>query len=167
MSEDTQKDEMTEEVSEKEETQAAEKAHKGRGATRGAAPEGEETDVPEEFKELIQTIEQMSVLKLHTLVKVLEKKFGVSAAAVAVAAPSAAAQEAAEEKSIFTVELKSAGGQKIAVIKAVKEALGLGLKEAKDLVEGAPSVLKEGAKKEEAEELKKKIEAAGGSAELT
>ncbi len=108
----------------------------------------------------------MGVLSLHKLVKVLEKRFGVSAAGAAVAAPGGAVAEAAEEKSIFTVELKSVGGQKIAVIKAVKEALGLGLKEAKDLVEGAPSVLKEGVKKEEAEELKKKMETAGASVEL-
>lgn len=122
--------------------------------------------VPEQFRKLVEQVETMSVLDLHKLVKVLEKRFGVSATAVAVAAPGAASAEAAEEKSIFTVELKSAGGQKIAVIKAVKEALGLGLKEAKDLVEGAPSLLKEGVKKEEAEELKKKIETAGASVEL-
>src|SRR3989338_9086938 len=109
-----------------------------------AVPEEADVEIPEEFKGLVDTIEKMSVLSLHKLVKVLEKKFGVSAAAVAVSAPGGATTEAAEEKSIFTVELKSAGGQKIAVIKAVKEILGLGLKEAKDLVDGAPGVLKEG-----------------------
>jgi len=110
----------------------------------------------------------MSVLELHELVKVLEKKFGVSAAAVAVAAPGAAAGGAAEEeaKSAFTVELADAGAQKIAVIKVVKEVLGLGLKEAKDLVDGAPSTLKENVAKEEAEEIKGKIEEAGGKVEL-
>lgn len=107
----------------------------------------------------------MTVLELNTLVKAIEEKWGVSAAAVAVAGP-AAGGAAAEEKSDFKVELTSAGEQKIAVMKAVKEALGLGLKEAKDLVDGVPSVLKESAKKEEAEALKKAIEEAGGKVEL-
>ena len=125
------------------------------------------TETPEKFKNLIGEIEKMSVLDLHELVKTLEKKFGVSAAAVA-AAPAAGAGvgEAAEEKSLFTVELSSAGEQKIAIIKVVKEALGLGLKEAKDLVDAAPSVIKKDVKKEEAEELKKKIETAGGKVTL-
>ncbi|OGZ10065.1 MAG: 50S ribosomal protein L7/L12 [Candidatus Lloydbacteria bacterium RIFCSPHIGHO2_02_FULL_51_22] len=110
----------------------------------------------------------MSVLDLSELVKVLEKKFGVSAQAVAAvaAAPMAAAAAAGEEKTIFDVVLTSAGEQKIQVIKIVKEVTGLGLKEAKDLVDGAPGKVKEGMKKEEAEELKKKIEAAGGKVEL-
>jgi large subunit ribosomal protein L7/L12 len=122
-------------------------------------------EVPEKFKKLISEIETMSVLELHELVKTLEKKFGVSAAATVVAGP-AAAGEAAEEKDSFTVELTDAGAQKIAVIKVVKEALALGLKEAKDLVDGAPSVLKEGVKKADAEEMKKKIEEAGGKVTL-
>lgn len=105
----------------------------------------------------------MSVLELNTLVKAIEEKWGVSATAVAAAGPVAAA---GEEKSEFKVELTSAGEAKIAVMKAVKEALGLGLKEAKDLVDGVPSVLKESAKKEEAEALKKAIEEAGGKVEL-
>ena|SRR3989344_2188906 len=121
--------------------------------------------VPEKFKKLIDEVEKMTVLELHELVKTLEKKFGVSAAAVA-AAPAAGAAEAAEEKSLFTVELTNAGEQKIAIIKVVKEVLGLGLKEAKDLVDAAPSVIKKDVKKEEAEELKKKIETAGGKVEL-
>lgn len=130
--------------------------------------ETQDVEVPAEFKDIIEKIETMSVLSLHKLVKTLEKKFGVSAAAVAVAAPGAGAGSAeAEEKSLFTVELTAAGAQKIAVIKVVKEILGLGLKEAKDLVEGAPSVLKEGVKKEEAEEMKGKIETAGGTVALT
>ena len=123
-------------------------------------------EVPEKFKKLVEEVENMSVLELHELVKVLEKKFGVSAAAMAVAGPAATGGEAAEEKSSFTIELKSAGESKIGVIKAVKAALGLGLKEAKDLVDGAPSVLKENVSKEDAEAMKKEIEAAGGTVEL-
>jgi large subunit ribosomal protein L7/L12 len=118
----------------------------------------------EKFKDIIEKVEKMSVLELHELVKALEEKFGVSAAAVAVAGP--AAGPAAEEKDSFTVVLASAGEQKIAVMKVVKEALGLGLKEAKDLVDAAPSTLKEGMKKAEAEDIKKKIETAGGKIEL-
>jgi large subunit ribosomal protein L7/L12 len=123
----------------------------------------ETVEVPAKFKKLVEEVENMSVLELNELVKVLEKKFGVSA--VAVAAP-AAATEAAEEKTDFTVHLKDAGASKIGVIKVVKEALGLGLKEAKDLVDGAPADLKSGMKKEEAEEIKKKLEEAGATVEL-
>jgi large subunit ribosomal protein L7/L12 len=119
----------------------------------------------EKFEKLIKEIETMSVADLHALVKALEEKFGVSAAAVAVAGPAAGA-EVAEEKDAFTVVLASAGEQKIAVMKVVKEALGLGLKDAKDLVDAAPSTLKDGMKKAEAEALKKQIEAAGGKVEL-
>jgi large subunit ribosomal protein L7/L12 len=122
-------------------------------------------EVPAKFKDLVSKIEEMSVIELHELVKVLEAKFGVSAAAVASAGPAVAA-EAVEEKSSFAVELTSAGEQKIAVMKVVKEVLALGLKEAKDLVDAAPSVLKEGMKKAEAEEFKKKIEEAGGKVTL-
>lgn len=117
------------------------------------------------MEKIIEQIEKMSVLELHELVKALEEKFGVSAAAVAVAGPAAAASDA-EEKDSFTVMLASAGEQKIAVMKIVKEVLGLGLKEAKDLVDAAPSPLKEGMKKAEAEDLKKKIEEVGGKVEL-
>lgn len=127
-------------------------------------------EVPEKFKAIVEKIETMSVLDLSELVKVLEKKFGVSAQAVAAvaAAPAAGgdAGTAAEEKLIFDIMLTSAGDQKIQVIKVVKEVTGLGLKEAKDLVDAAPSKIKEGLKKAEAEELKKKIEAAGGKVEL-
>lgn len=126
----------------------------------------EEVSVPAKFKSIVESIESMSVLDLNELVKLLEKKFGVSAAAVAVAAPAGGASAATEEKTSFNVELKEAGTQKIAVIKVVKELLGLGLKEAKDLVDAAPSKLKDGMKKEEAEALKKKIEEAGGKVEL-
>ncbi len=123
----------------------------------------EKAEVPAEFKELVEKVEKMSVLELHALVKVLEKHFGVSAQAVAVAGPAAAA---AEEKTDFTVELTEAGAQKIAVIKVVKEVLNLGLKEAKDMVDAAPSVVKEGMKKEDAEALKVKLEEAGAKVTL-
>lgn len=122
-------------------------------------------ETPAKFKSIVEAIETMSVLDLHELVKHLEEKFGVSAAAVAVAAPAAGAA-AGEEKSTFTVELTDGGASKINVIKVVKEALGLGLKEAKDLVDAAPKVLKEGVKKEDADKLKKDIEAAGGKVTL-
>lgn len=125
-------------------------------------------EVPAKFKDLVEKIEKMSVLDLSELVKVLEEKFGVSAAAVAVAAAPAAGAgaPASEEKDSFNVELTASGEQKVQVIKAIKEVLGLGLKEAKDLVDAAPSMLKEGLKKAEAEDLKKKIEEAGGKATL-
>ncbi len=124
----------------------------------------EVVETPAQFKTVVDAIEKMSVIELHELVKFLEKKFGVSAAAVAVAGP--AAGPAAEEKSSFNLHLVDAGANKIAIIKVVKEALGLGLKEAKDLVDAAPSVIKEGLKKEEADALKKQIEEAGGKVEL-
>ncbi len=120
--------------------------------------------VPEKFKSLVETIEKLSVLDLAELVKVLEEKFGVSASAPAMmmaAAPGAGA-EAAEEKTSFTVELTAAGDSKINVIKAVRELTQLGLKEAKDVVDGAPKVVKEGVDKATAEEMKKKLEEAGG-----
>jgi large subunit ribosomal protein L7/L12 len=125
--------------------------------------------VPEKFKALVEQVEKMSVLDLAELVKVLEEKFGVSAAAPAMmmAAPAAAgAAAAAEEKTEFTVELTDAGANKINVIKAVKELTGLGLADAKALVDGAPKAVKEGVKKEEAEAMKKAIEAAGGKVTL-
>ncbi|MBU1046772.1 50S ribosomal protein L7/L12 [Patescibacteria group bacterium] len=128
--------------------------------------EGVEVEVPAKFKALVEGIETMSVLDLHELVKLLEKKFGVSAAAVAVAGGAVAGDDAGEEKTSFDVELTAVGDQKIAVIKAVKTALGLGLKEAKELVDAAPTSLKKDMKKEEAEALKKDIEEAGGKVEL-
>ncbi len=118
------------------------------------------------FATMISEIEKMSVFDLHELVKALEEKFDVKAGAMAVAGPAAAAGESAEEKSAYTVVLSSAGEQKIAVMKVVKEALGLGLKEAKDMVDGAPANVKEGLKKEEAEALKKSLEEAGATVEL-
>ena len=118
-------------------------------------------------EEIMEAIENMTVLELSELVKAMEEKFGVSAAApVAVAAVGGAAAGAAEEKSEFTVMLASAGDKKINVIKAVREATGLGLKEAKELVDGAPAAVKENVAKAEAEELKKKLEEAGASVEL-
>lgn len=129
-------------------------------AEEASAPEVE-VEVPAKFKKIVEEVEAMTVLELSELVKVFEKKFGVSASAVAVAGPAAAAG-ADEGKSTMSVELSDAGANKISVIKAVKEALGLGLKEAKDLVDGVPSMLKENLGKDDAEALKVKIEEAGG-----
>jgi large subunit ribosomal protein L7/L12 len=123
-------------------------------------------EVPSKFKKLVEEVENMTVLELSELVKVLEKKFGVSAAAVAVAGPAAGAGPAEEAKSTADVELTDAGASKIAVIKVVKEALALGLKEAKDLVDAAPSMIKQGMKKAEAEELAKKLTDAGAKVTL-
>jgi large subunit ribosomal protein L7/L12 len=114
---------------------------------------------------LLEWLDKATVLEVNEIVKAIEEKFGVSAAAMASAGPASGAP-AAEEQSAYTVVLASAGEQKIAVMKIVKEVLGLGLKEAKDLVDAAPSTLKEGMKKEEANELKKKLEDAGGKVEL-
>jgi len=126
-------------------------------------------EVPEKFKAIVEQVEKMSVLDLSELVKILEDKFGVSASAptMMMATPVAGAGvPAAEEKTEFNVELTVVGDAKINVIKAVKEITGLGLADAKALVDGAPKVIKEGVKKAEAEEMKKKIEAAGGKVEL-
>ncbi len=122
----------------------------------------------DKFKDIIEKIESLSVLELAELVKVLEEKFGVSAQAMAVAAaPAAAAQaEEKEEKSSFNVELKKVGEQKIQAIKVLRDTLGLGLKEAKDMADNAPVVVKEGMDKKSAEELKLKLEAAGCTVEL-
>ena len=127
-------------------------------------------EVPEKFKTLVEQVEKMSVLDLAELVKILEDKFGVSAAAPAMmmAGPAMAggAVTVAEEKSDFNIELTEAGGTKIAVIKVVKEITGLGLADAKALVDAAPKVIKEKVAKAEAEEMKKKIEEAGGKVTL-
>src|SRR3990167_6059401 len=125
----------------------------------------EEVVVPTKFAKIVSEIESMSVLDLNELVKVFENKFGVSATAVAAAGP-AATGPVEEEKSTANVELTDGGANKIAIIKVVKEVLGLGLKEAKDLVDAAPSMLKSDMKKEEAEALKKQVEAAGGKVTL-
>lgn len=121
----------------------------------------------EKIEKIIKEVEELSVIELADLVHAIEEKFGVSAAAAVVAAgPVAGGAAAAEEKSEFDVVLKDAGATKIAVIKVVKEATGLGLKEAKELVDGAPKVVKEGASKAEAEELKTKLEAEGAKVTL-
>jgi large subunit ribosomal protein L7/L12 len=116
--------------------------------------------------QIIEAVEKMTVLELNELVKTIEEKWGVSAAAVAVAGPANGGGDAGEEQSEFTVELTDAGAQKIAVIKVIKEALALGLKEAKDLVDAAPSEVKSGLKKEDAEALKAKLEEAGAKITL-
>lgn len=122
-------------------------------------------EVPEKFQALVASIEKLTVIELAEIVKILEEKFGVSAAApmMMAAAPGAAA---AEEKSSFNVELTETGANKIGVIKAVREITGLGLKEAKDLVDAAPKMIKEGAAKAEAEDMKKKLEEAGAKVNL-
>jgi len=119
-------------------------------------------------EQLIDHLSQMSVMDMANLVKTLEEKWGVSAAPVAVAGPAGPAADAApaEEKTEFDVELKDVGPNRINVIKAVREITGLGLKEAKELVEGAPKVVKDGMPKAEAEEIKKKLEEAGAKVEL-
>ncbi|GAA0503416.1 50S ribosomal protein L7/L12 [Salinibacillus aidingensis] len=117
-------------------------------------------------EQIIDAIKEMSVLELNDLVKAIEEEFGVTAAAPVAVAGGAAGGEAAEEKTEFDVELSDAGSSKIKVVKAVREITGLGLKDAKDLVDNAPKPVKEGASKEEAEEIKGKLEEAGASVEL-
>lgn len=130
----------------------------------------EDIQLSKDAEKILEMVESLSVLDLANLVKAMEDKFGVSAAApVAMAAPAAAGGDAGageEASANATVMLKEAGGQKINVIKAVKEATGLGLKEAKDIVDGAPKAVKEDIPREEAEELKKKLEEAGATVEL-
>ena len=117
-------------------------------------------------QEIIEVIKGLSVLELNDLVKACEEEFGVSAAAGVVVATAGAGAAAAEEKSEFDVELTEAGDQKVKVIKVVREITGLGLKEAKDVVDGAPKVVKEQASKEEAEDIKKKLEEVGAKVTL-
>ena len=122
-------------------------------------------------KDILKAIEEMSVMELVELISAIEEKFGVTAAAAVAAAPAAATGDAAggdaaEEKDEFDIVLSAAGDQKVQVIKAVRAITGLGLKEAKDLVDGAPNTLKEGVKKEEAEEMLKQLSEAGATAEL-
>ncbi|MCR5255822.1 MAG: 50S ribosomal protein L7/L12 [Acetatifactor sp.] len=117
-------------------------------------------------QELIDAIKELSVLELNDLVKACEEEFGVSAAAGVVVAAGPAAGAAEEEKSEFDVELTEVGAEKVKVIKVVREVTGLGLKEAKDVVDGAPKVVKEGASKEEAEDIKKKLEEVGAKVTL-
>jgi large subunit ribosomal protein L7/L12 len=117
-------------------------------------------------EDILEAVSSMSVLELNELVKAFEEKFGVSAAAVAVAGPAGGAAAAAEEQTEFTVNLTEVGANKVSVIKAVRELTGLGLKEAKDLVDGAPKPVKESVPKAAAEEAKKELEEAGAKAEI-
>jgi large subunit ribosomal protein L7/L12 len=117
-------------------------------------------------EEILNAIAEMSVMDVVALVEAMEEKFGVSAAAAVAAAPAAAAAEVVEEQTEFDVVLTGIGEKKVNVIKAVRELTGLGLKEAKEMVDGAPSTIKEGASKAESEEAKKKLEDAGASVEL-
>lgn len=130
--------------------------------------EKKEVTVPAKFKGIVEEVEKMSVLDLAELVSILEEKFGVSAAApmMMAAGAGAAPAEAAEEKTAFNVELTSAGSNKIGVIKVIREITQLGLKEAKDLADGAPKVIKEGVAKEEAESIKAKLVEAGATVTL-
>ncbi len=158
MSEEQKQDAPKEEAAQPEEAK-----------TEEAATAEKEVVVPDKFKSLVEEIEKMSVLDLAELVKILEDKFGVSASAPAMmmaAGPAAGGEAAAEEKSDFDIEITDAGATKIAVIKAVREITDMGLKDAKDLVDAAPKVVKEGVKKEEAEEIKKKLEEAGAKVTL-
>ena len=125
-----------------------------------------EVVVPEKFQDLVSKIEKMSVLDLAELVKILEDKFGVSAAAPAMMMAAAPAAAEAEVKDSFDIELTDGGANKIAVIKVVRTITELGLKEAKDLVDGAPKIVREGIKKEEAEKIKKELEEAGAKVTL-
>lgn len=140
-----------------------------KSTTAEATADKKEVVVPEKFQKLVEEVEKMSVLDLSELVKVLEEKFGVSAAApMMMAGPAAGAGEAAavEEKTEFDVEVTAVGASKINVIKAVREATGLGLKDAKDLVDAAPKVIKEKVSKVDAETMKKKLEEAGATVTL-
>jgi len=132
--------------------------------------EKEKVEIPEKLKKIVEEISNLSVLDLSELVKVLEKKFGVSAQMPVVASPVGASSSeensGGEEKDTFDVILKEVGEKKIEVIKAVRDITGKGLKESKDLVDSVPKAIKEGVKKEEAEEIKKKLEAAGAKVEL-
>ncbi len=131
--------------------------------------ENEKKDVPAKFKDIVDTVSKMSVLDLSELVKVLEGRFGVSAAVpmgVAVAPAGGGDVVAVEEKTSFAVHITAGGDQKIQVIKVLREVTSLGLKEAKDLVDGAPKLVKEGLSKADAEEMKKKLEVAGAKVEI-
>ena len=143
---------------------------KSKDADAKADAKEEKKEIPKKFEKLVKEIEELSVLDLSELVSVLEDHFGVSAAApMAVAAAPAAGGDAAggdDDKSEFDVMLKDAGGQKVAVIKAVKDLTGLGLADAKAIVDGAPKAVKEGVSKDEAEEAKSKLEEAGATVEL-
>lgn len=175
MAEDKKEESKEEEKEESTEDKAAEEPLTKKEEEKEEVPKEEKKDEPEELSEeleelakkydkLISGIEKLSIVELSELVKVLEKKFGVSAAA-----PAAAAVEGGggtEEKDSYNIELKTTGDKKINVIKAVREITGLGLRESKDMVESAPKVIKEGVKKDEAEGFKKLLEEAGATVEL-
>lgn len=163
---DEVKQDAAEEVKAEETQTDAPAAEEVKEEAPAADEAGADVEIPEKFKAIVDQIEAMSVLDLHELVKLFEAKFGVSAAAAVAVAGGAGDAGDAEEKSEFDVVLTSDGGAKIPTMKAVKELLGLGLKEAKELVEGAPATLKEGVAKEDAEAMKAKIEEAGGKVEL-
>jgi large subunit ribosomal protein L7/L12 len=163
------KEEVKPEATEEKKEEAKEDSSPEASA-EGGEPKEEMSDelkaLAEKHKDLIEKIEGMTVLELADLVKVLENKFGVSASAMAAAAPGGGGEGDEEEKSAYNVVLKDPGGSKINVIKAVKEITGVGLKEAKEFVDNAPKAIKEGLKKDEAEEIKKKLEEAGATVEL-
>jgi len=169
MSDEKKTDAPAADAKEDKKEEAATPAAEETSSVAEAKDDKKEVEVPAKFKALVEEIEKMSVMDLAELVKILEDKFGVSAAAPAMmmgAMPGAGGEAAAEEKTEFDVELSGAGDNKIGVIKAVKEITGLGLKEAKDMVDGAPKVIKEGVKKEEAEEMQKKLQDAGATVNL-
>jgi len=169
MTEDKSKDAAAEAEAKEEDTAAPAREAEATPVAEEKKEEVKEdtpAEVPAEYKEMIEKIESMTVLELNGLVKAIEERFGVSAAAVAVAGGGATDAGATEDKSDFDVTLVSFGEKKIAVIKVVKEILGLGLKEAKDLVEAAPTSLKGEVKAEEAQEWKTKLEDAGAAVEL-
>ncbi len=168
MSDETTKPEEEKSATEEPTADKKEEVAAPAPAAEEATEEKKEVEVPEKFKKLVEGIEQMSVIDLAELVSLLEDKFGVSAAAPAMmmAGPAGGGGAEEEEQTAFDVELTSIGDSKINVIKAVREITGQGLKDAKDIVDAAPKVIKEGASKEEAEDMKSKIEAAGGSVTL-
>lgn len=167
--EQNQEEQAQQEETQQEEQTSGEEAQQEE-QSQGDASTEEEVEVPEKFQSLVSQIEQMSVLDLSELVKILEKKFGVSAAApvaaAGAAAPAEGEGEAQEEKSEFDVELTEIGDNKIGVIKALRGVTDMGLKDAKELVEGVPQVIKEGAKKEEADDMKSQLEEAGATVTL-
>lgn len=161
---ETEKEEKKQEEQEKKQEEKQE--HKEEEKKEDREREDEEIKVDPKFEKIVSEIEKMSIMDLAELVKILEKKFGVSAAVAVAASSSADGSSDEDEKSSYNVLLKESGSQKINVIKAVKEITGLGLKESKELVDNVPSKIKENIKKEEAEEMKKKLEEAGAKAEL-
>jgi large subunit ribosomal protein L7/L12 len=156
-------------MEDKQSVQSADKSSEAQQAKAEASAKAEhQTQLSDSAKKVMEMIEKMTVVELAGLVKALEEKFGVSAAApiMATTAAPAAGGETAEEKSTYTVNLVEAGANKISVIKAIREVVELGLKEAKDLVDGAPKTIKENVKKDEAQAMKKKLEEAGAKVEL-